>query len=468
MVREDERIKSSMFGIYTMVLTLVTFFSAIKIAQFFYEPSIQYTSEYLALILLLLPIWFFGLSRTSLLKIYQVNHYLMLYKQSVMFTIIGAGILFGLISLFNLSSISKEVIVLFAIMNHVTLYGSYIVVNQYYMQQRKKGHNLTNIIIVASEENERFIKNIFSHKEWGYKIICIITDSQSIADSFHKEVIIRREINSIAEIIKSEIVDEVFYCKSRIQENEVQSIIHTCEEVGVAFRLHSQLLTLSSSNAELNHFDGVPFITYKNTPSNQYALSWKYILDFIIASTVILLWSPLLIAIGVMIKLTSKGPVIFKQKRVGLHGREFYIYKFRTMMQDAEKMQLKIMDQNEMSGPVFKIKNDPRITKIGKYLRKTSLDELPQFFNVIKGDMSLVGPRPPIMSEVKQYKPWQLRRLSMRPGITCIWQTMPKRNSISFEEWMKMDLQYIDNWSLETDLLLTVKTIKTVFMGSGQ
>jgi len=468
MVREDERIKSSMFGIFSMVLTLVTFISAIKLTQLFIDPSIKYTSEYLSLILLLLPIWFFGLSRTHLLKIYQVNHYLMLYKQSVMFTIIGAGILFGLISLFNLTSISKEVIVLFAILNHITLYFSYITVNQYYMRQRKKGHNLTNIIVVAGDENELFIKNIFNHKEWGYKVISIITDSQLITESFQKEVTVRKEISSISEIIKSEIVDEVFYCKSKIFEEEVQSIIHICEEVGVAFRLHSQLLTLSSSAAELNHFDGVPFITYKNTPSNQYALSWKYILDFVIASTVIILWSPLLIIIGIMIKITSNGPIIFKQKRVGLHGREFYIYKFRTMMQDAEKMQLKIMDQNEMSGPVFKIKNDPRITKIGKYLRKTSLDELPQFFNVIKGDMSLVGPRPPIMSEVKQYKPWQLRRLSMRPGITCIWQTMPRRNSISFEEWMKMDLQYIDNWSLETDLLLTVKTIKTVFMGSGQ
>jgi len=177
---------------------------------------------------------------------------------------------------------------------------------------------------------------------------------------------------------------------------------------------------------------------------------------------------PIFILIGAMIKFSSKGPVIFKQKRVGLFGREFYIYKFRTMMVDAEKMQAAIMDQNEASGPVFKIKNDPRITNVGKFLRKTSLDELPQFFNVLKGDMSLVGPRPPIMKEVNQYKPWQLRRLSMRPGITCTWQIMPSRNSIPFEEWMKLDLQYIDNWSLQQDFLLTFKTVRAVIMGSGQ
>lgn len=137
-------------------------------------------------------------------------------------------------------------------------------------------------------------------------------------------------------------------------------------------------------------------------------------------------------------------------------------------MVDAEKMQAAIMHQNEANGPVFKIKNDPRITRIGKFLRKTSLDELPQFFNVLKGDMSLVGPRPPIQNEVNQYKAWQLRRLSMRPGITCTWQIMPHRNNISFEEWMKLDLQYIDNWSLQKDLLLTFKTVRAVLMGSGQ
>ena len=468
MIREDERIKSSMFGIYTMILTVVTFIAAVKIAQLLINSEIHYTTEYLALILLILPIWFFGLSRTSLLKIYQVNNYAILYKQSIMFTIIGAGIIFGLISLFNLGSASKEVIILFAILNHFCIFASYIIINQYYMRLRRMGHNLTNIIIIADKENVTFINNIVNHPDWGYKIIAVISESPIIQETFDNKVRIINKSTNLANIIKSEIIDEVFYCKTNIIEEEVLSIIHICEEVGVAFRLHSQLLAMATTRPELNHFDGVPFITYKNTPSNQYALSWKYILDFVISSAVIILWMPLLFAVAIMIKLTSKGPIIFKQKRVGLHGREFYIYKFRTMIQDAEKMQMKIMDQNEMSGPVFKIKNDPRITKVGKFLRRTSLDELPQFLNVIKGDMSLVGPRPPIMSEVKQYKPWQLRRLSMRPGITCIWQTMPKRNSISFEDWMRMDLQYIDNWSLETDLLLTFKTIRTVFMGSGQ
>ncbi|NVO19614.1 MAG: sugar transferase [Bacteroidetes bacterium] len=468
MIREEERIKSSMFGIYTMILTLLTFIASIRLSQNFVDSGIIYTSEYLALLLLLLPIWFFGLSKTNLFKIYRVNHYLQLLKQSIMFIVLATGILFILINLFNLKTVSKEFILIFAALNQFSIFTSYIAVNQYYMRLRKKGYNLINIVIIADESNENFIQNIVDHREWGYKIMLIITESDYIAEKFSSSIKVLKKISNLPCIIKSEIVDEVFYCKNLMDKQEIQNIVYACEEVGVAFRLQSELLTLATSGAELNHFDGIPFITYKNTPSNQYALSWKYISDFLISSAIIVLWMPLMAAIAIIIKVTSKGPIVFKQKRVGLHGREFYIYKFRTMLKDAEKMQMTIMDQNEMSGPVFKIKNDPRITKVGKFLRRTSLDELPQFFNVIKGDMSLVGPRPPIMSEVKQYKPWQLRRLSMRPGITCTWQTTPKRNSVSFEEWMKMDLQYIDNWSLEKDFILTFKTLRTVFMGSGQ
>jgi exopolysaccharide biosynthesis polyprenyl glycosylphosphotransferase len=241
-----------------------------------------------------------------------------------------------------------------------------------------------------------------------------------------------------------------------------------CEEIGVTFRYHSPMLESSSMPVELVYFNSTPFLSYKNNPSNQFALSWKYIFDFIFSLIVVTLWMPILVIIGIAIKASSKGPIIFKQKRVGLHGREFEIYKFRTMVQNAEKMKAELINQNEADGPVFKIKDDPRITRIGKFLRKTNLDEFPQFFNVLKGDMSLVGPRPPIMKEVMQYKPWQLRRLSMRPGITCSWQITPQRNKISFEDWMKLDLQYIDNWSFENDLLLTFKTIRSILLGSGQ
>jgi len=160
--------------------------------------------------------------------------------------------------------------------------------------------------------------------------------------------------------------------------------------------------------------------------------------------------------------------VIFSQERAGLNGRKFKVYKFRTMVADAEALRASLEDQNEMDGPAFKIDHDPRITRIGRFLRKTSLDELPQLFNILKGDMSMVGPRPPIPTEVEQYLPCQRRRLSMKPGLTCIWQVASRRNDIPFEKWMKMDLKYIDNWCLLLDIKLLLRTITTVLLGSGK
>jgi len=468
MIKENERTSQSMFRIFIIFLTIITFFASLLIAQLFVDSQIKYSSEYLALLFLLLPVWFIGLSKTALLQIYSVNHYPKLFIQSIKFIIIAVGILFGFVNLLSFNTISKDFIFIFGILNHLAICISYVAANQYYMNRRKKGINLKNIIIIADEESEDFIQDIINQRELGFNITMIVSDSLKLYEKFGSGIRVVKKTMSLSCLIKSQIVDEVLYCKSNFNTNELQHIMDACKEVGIVFRLNSQFINATSTPNEIHHFNSTPFITYHNKPSNEYALSWKYVFDFAFSFMVILLWMPVFIVIGIMIKITSKGPMVFKQKRVGLHGREFYIYKFRTMMVDAEKMQAAIMHQNEANGPVFKIKNDPRITRIGKFLRKTSLDELPQFFNVLNGDMSLVGPRPPIMNEVNQYKAWQLRRLSMRPGITCTWQIMPQRNKISFEDWMRLDLQYIDNWSLQKDFLLTFKTIRAVLMGSGQ
>lgn len=177
--------------------------------------------------------------------------------------------------------------------------------------------------------------------------------------------------------------------------------------------------------------------------------------------------SPVFLIIAVAIKFEDGGTVFFKQERVGLNGRSFPMFKFRTMVANAEALQASLLGLNEQTGPVFKIKADPRVTRVGWFLRKTSFDELPQFFNVLRGEMSVVGPRPPIPSEVEMYERWQKRRLSMKPGITCTWQ-VSGRNNIQFEEWMKLDLEYIDNWSLSQDMILVVKTIKVMLLGTGK
>ncbi|WP_302660106.1 exopolysaccharide biosynthesis polyprenyl glycosylphosphotransferase [uncultured Clostridium sp.] len=188
----------------------------------------------------------------------------------------------------------------------------------------------------------------------------------------------------------------------------------------------------------------------------------KRIIDIVASFTGLILLSPLILIVSMLIKLESKGEVIFKQKRVGLNGKKFYMYKFRSMVINAEELKEQLESQNEMSGPMFKIKDDPRITKVGKFIRKTSIDELPQLINVIKGDMSLVGPRPSLPKEVKKFEPWMMERLEVKPGLTCIWQ-ISGRNNIDFEDWMKLDIKYVRERSIKLDIKLILKTVLVLF-----
>ena len=253
-------------------------------------------------------------------------------------------------------------------------------------------------------------------------------------------------------------------------ENEELPLSHalfdTAEKMGVAVCFMPELFHPTITNAKPTFINAMPMMLYRAIPDNQLKLFIKTTFDKIGALAGIVLSLPFMILTALAIKIEDRGPIFFKQMRSGINGKQFYLYKFRTMCIDAETKKAELAQLNEMSGPVFKIKNDPRVTKVGTLLRKTSMDELPQFFNVFKGDMSLVGPRPPLPKEVVQYEPWQHRRLSVKPGVTCTWQ-VNGRNNIDFDEWMKLDLEYIDNWSLWNDTKIIAKTIPAVLKGSG-
>jgi exopolysaccharide biosynthesis polyprenyl glycosylphosphotransferase len=247
----------------------------------------------------------------------------------------------------------------------------------------------------------------------------------------------------------------------------IKKVVNICDEVGVIFRLQSSVSPLDPTEFQLKTLNKSQELAIVDAPSNSLSLVLKSMGDIYFSILAVILLIPFFVVIGLSIKLGSKGPVLFKQERIGLRGRKFSLYKFRTMVVDAEEQLKKLQAKNEADGPVFKIKDDPRITRVGRFLRKTGLDELPQLFNVIRGEMSLIGPRPPLEEEVKQYERWQLRRLSVKPGITCTWQIVPDRHDVSFEEWMELDLHYIDNWNLFKDLGLFFKTVKTFFVAGG-
>jgi len=261
-------------------------------------------------------------------------------------------------------------------------------------------------------------------------------------------------------------VDALFVTTEPHEATVSPKLLDLARKMGVTVHLVPGYGSFPAAALEIARLNGFPTLVYRATPYRYTKMVLKRAADIVGAIVLILLASPVMLTAALAIKAGSRGPILFKQVRSGRNGRRFMLYKFRTMTCDAEKKKASLWHCNEMSGPVFKIKNDPRVTRIGKYLRKYSVDELPQLFNVLAGDMSLVGPRPPLPSEVLGYEPWQRRKLSVRPGLTCLWQ-VNGRNAIDFSDWMRLDLEYIDTWSLALDMKILARTIPTVLKGSG-
>jgi len=334
---------------------------------------------------------------------------------------------------------------------------------------RAKGFNYVNIILIADESSIPFIEDLRLNVDWGYRIIFIFSSSDAVLERYGRiyRILPDKSKMVLHDLMEVDTIDEVIYIKKDVNPTEVRKTIRSCEELGVIFRMRYRDLQLNLTNAFTSVIGNEKFLTFINIPYRPLDLAVKKFMDINISVILLAILSPLLIIIGLAIILTSKGPIIYKQARVGLRGRQFDLYKFRTMIADADRIRVGLEAKNEMDGPVFKIKDDPRVTRIGRFLRKTGLDELPQLINVLKGEMSLIGPRPPLKSETEMYKRWQLRRLSVKPGLSCFWQIIPDRNSVKFEKWMEMDLAYIDNWSPRLDFIILFKTIKTVFQRTG-
>jgi exopolysaccharide biosynthesis polyprenyl glycosylphosphotransferase len=404
---------------------------------------------------------------SDLANIARTRSHLSIFINFLNFSFIGFFLLFLYKHIFGLKNFSHYIIISFSLINLISLYSFRMITFRVFKFFRVNGHNISNVIIFADDQSEKLIDSLIEHKEWGFRTMMIIADSPIIRKKFGATIRVYPDKINIKNILDIDIIDEVIYSKSNIEDEKLKSLIETCEEIGVTFRLQSNLLPSTFANGQLTHLEHVPFITIKKTPSNSMALAWKSFSEFWISFGILFALAPIMLFIALLIKATSKGPIIFRQERVGLRGRKFYIYKFRTMVQNAEILRQDLESLNESDGPTFKIKHDPRITGIGRMLRKTGLDELPQLFNVLRGEMSLIGPRPPLSTEVEKYERWQMRRLSVKPGITCTWQIIPNRNEVLFDSWMKLDIQYIDTWSIKKDLQLFLRTIKKVIYGTG-
>jgi len=331
-------------------------------------------------------------------------------------------------------------------------------------RSHKAAGRMRRILVVGAGEAARKFGATVERAGWGLHLAGYITSGQADQEPSQEDRL--GAVDDLAGILDEGAIDDVVLADPVSDLGTVQQVIRACEEVGVCIHFAPQFFNAKLSRPHVETFSGIPMLTFTATPYNPVALGVKRAMDLVLGLLLLLLAAIPMLAVAVIIKLTSRGPVIFKQRRSGLYGREFTMYKFRSMTVDAEQRRAELDSRNEMDGPVFKLRDDPRITPFGRRLRRYSLDELPQLWNVLKGDMSLIGPRPPLPAEVRNYQRWQRRRLSMRPGLTCIWQ-VTDRNLATFDKWMEYDLQYIDNWSLRLDLKIALLTIPAVFKGTG-
>jgi exopolysaccharide biosynthesis polyprenyl glycosylphosphotransferase len=334
---------------------------------------------------------------------------------------------------------------------------------------RRRGHNLRYMLIVGTNPRAVEFARMIANPSRGYRLLGFVDDEWQGMDEFRETGLpLVCHYNGLAEFLRRNAVDEVaIYLPLRSFYERAFEVAARCEQQGIIARLGVEIFSLQKARAHAGEFEGDHFIATDAASRNWGALLAKRALDIAFSSLLLVLLAPLFLIVALAIKWSSPGPVFFSQERMGVNKRRFRIRKFRTMVPDAEKMLADLEDRNEVSGPVFKIKEDPRITPIGRILRRTSIDELPQLLNVLNGDMSLVGPRPLPVRDYEGFREdWQRRRFSVRPGITCLWQ-VKGRSTVGFEEWMKLDLQYMDEWSIWLDLKILARTIPVVMRGTG-
>lgn len=464
MLREREKTFIFLFSTIDFILTFIS----LGIASLLRTGEVNFTAnrELLILYLVTIGIWYLSTKLHQLHYLQRIRSFAGIMVDYLFTYAICLAVILLVIFLLNLGGIDHKLFILFNLINFILLYSTRVLVSAIFDRFRAKGFNTRNILVIADEKAGPTIEKLLKSPKTGLVLKGIITGSERIANKYSDRFPIFPSESVIAQLLDEEPIDELFYCKKDMDEKEMREMMYTCQEVGVVFRIKSALFDMLSSQSKIYFLDETPFITITNLPDRYIYLMLKRLFDITVSLLALVAASPLMLAIAIAIKCTSKGPVFYKQVRTGRRGREFMLYKFRTMVANSDELRNKLEALNEMDGPVFKIKNDPRITKVGRLLRKTSLDELPQFWNVLKAQMSIVGPRPPLPKEVVQYERWQLRRIAMKPGITCIWQ-VSGRNDTTFEEWMRMDLEYIDNWSLKLDLILCLQTVRAVVKMNG-
>ena len=336
-------------------------------------------------------------------------------------------------------------------------------------QMRLHGWRVKNVLILGAGEMGQILGvKIISDKASGYRALGFLDDDPAkLGKSYNGiSVLGKVDIPQIQSIIQDKKIEEIIIASNKIPAERILDIITECERHGVEFKIVPGILELIASRLDIDELGGVPLLTVSEIQLKGFNAFAKRMADVILSSVGVLLISPVFLVFASLIKITSPGPVLFRQQRVGMDGKTFSMFKFRSMVADAEQLLPELESLSEAEGHLFKIKDDPRITPLGRFMRRFSIDELPQIFNVLFGQMSLVGPRPPLPREVEKYNAWHKKRLRVRPGITGPWQ-VSGRSLLPFEDMVRLDIYYIENWSLWLDFKILLRTIPVVLFGTG-
>ena len=381
--------------------------------------------------------------------------------------VVGLAVLTIFFFVAKIQTVSRPLLLAFAGISFSLVFLKEAVILEYFRYARRLERNFRKVLIGGvGEVARKAIRLIEEHPHWGYKICGIV-----VPDSFKDQCDVSgyKVVGSYCEmsrILAAEGCDQVIFAVGKRHLHEVEDPVQACEFQGIDVWLIADFFQRAITKVKFEEFHNLPVLAFSSSPEFSWSLLCKSVFDRAGAFILLVLTSPLFLLVPVIIKLTSRGPVFFKQRRPGLRGKLFTMYKFRSMRSNAEQMRAELDLFNEMDGAAFKMTHDPRVTWFGKLLRRTSIDELPQLVNVLKGEMSLVGPRPLCLCDVDRFKEWQRRRQAVKPGLTCLWQ-VSGRNNVDFESWMKLDLDYIDNWSLALDSMILLKTIPRVLLCRG-
>jgi exopolysaccharide biosynthesis polyprenyl glycosylphosphotransferase len=373
----------------------------------------------------------------------------------------------SLLWLFKLPDVSRLLLGVIFPALAIAAIGIRIAVRKTLVLARDNGRNVRYMLILgAGPRAKAFADLVENHAELGLVIIGHLkADPSDIGSVLNRPVL--GMIDDLEQVLHGRIVDEVAICLPFSMEEMIEQVALLCEQEGKVVRIPVAPMGRLLSTGVVESIDGVGVFSMANGPDRAISLALKRVVDVVGASVLMIVLAPVAALLAIAIKLDSSGPVVFRQERVGLHGRCFSVLKFRSMCSDAEQQLEELREHNEINGHAFKLAADPRITRVGRFLRRSSLDELPQLMNVLRGQMSLVGPRPPLPSEVANYDTWHRRRLSMKPGMTGLWQVRA-RHSPEFDHWVAQDLEYIDSWSLWLDFKIIARTVPAVIGGTGR